>query len=127
MTAATEFSLRSEVMCSDGACGEIRQMGGVGNAAPQTITEDRVSEGDVEVRRGEHVQATDGEIGRIYGFVIDPADHGLTHVIVDEGHLCGHETIAIPISAHQGYQRRRASQHHQGRGGQSALSGVAPQ
>ncbi len=67
--------------------------------ARQTITEDRVPEGDVEVRRGEHVHATDGEIGRIHGFVIDPTDHGLTHIILDEGHLWGQKTVAIPISA----------------------------
>jgi hypothetical protein len=80
-------------------------MGGLGmrgsSIAPLTITEDRVPEGDVEVRRGEHVHATDGEIGRIHGFVIDPKDHGLTHIILDEGHLWGKKTVAIPISAIQ--------------------------
>ena len=33
--------------------------------------EDRVLEGDVEVRRGEHVHATEGDIRRVQGFVID--------------------------------------------------------
>ena len=76
-------------------------MGGPGmrGTAPQTITEDRVPDGDVEVRRGEHVHATDGEIGRIHGFVINPTDHALTHIILDEGHLWGQKTVAIPISA----------------------------
>jgi hypothetical protein len=74
----------------------MRGMGGMGS---QTITEDRVPEGDVEVRRGEHVHATDGEIGRIHGFVINPTDHALTHIILDEGHLWGQKTVAIPISA----------------------------
>jgi hypothetical protein len=73
--------------------------GGIGGPGPETITEDRVPEGEVEVRRGEHVQATDGEIGRIHGFVIDPTDHHLTHVLLDEGHLWGKKTVAIPISA----------------------------
>ena len=74
-------------------------MRGMGGMARQTTTEDRVPDGDVEVRRGEHVHATDGEIGRIHGFVIDPTDHGLTHIILDEGHLWGQKTVAIPISA----------------------------
>jgi hypothetical protein len=77
----------------------MRGMGSMGYMAPPTTTEDRVPDGDVEVRRGEHVHATDGEIGRIHGFVIDPADHGLTHIILDEGHLWGKKTVAIPISA----------------------------
>jgi sporulation protein YlmC with PRC-barrel domain len=76
-------------------------MGGMGmrGMGPQTTTEDRVPEGEVEVRRGEHVHATDGAIGRIQGFVIDPTDHHLTHVLLDEGHLWGKKRVAIPISA----------------------------
>jgi sporulation protein YlmC with PRC-barrel domain len=78
-------------------------MGGMGmrgmNMGPQATTEDRVPEGEVEVRRGEHVHATDGEIGRIQGFVIDPTDHHLTHVLLDEGHLWRKKRVAIPISA----------------------------
>ena len=66
---------------------------------PQMTTEDRVPEGEVEVRRGEHVHATDGAIGRVQGFVIDPTDHHLTHVLLDEGHLWGKKRVAIPISA----------------------------
>ncbi len=78
-------------------------MGGLGmrgmSMGPQATTEDHVPEGEVEVRRGEHVHATDGEIGRIQGFVIDPTDHRLTHVLLDEGHLWGKKTVAIPIGA----------------------------
>jgi len=78
-------------------------MGGMGmrgmSMGPQATTEDRVPEGEVEVRRGEPVHATDGEIGRVQGFVIDPTDHHLTHVLLDEGHLWGKKRVAIPISA----------------------------
>lgn len=78
-------------------------MGGMGmrgmNMGPQETVEDRVPEGEVEVRRGEHVHATDGDIGRIAGFVIDPADHHLTHVLLDEGHLWGKKRVVIPIGA----------------------------
>jgi sporulation protein YlmC with PRC-barrel domain len=54
--------------------------------------------GEVEVRRGDHVHATDGTIGRVQGLVIDPADHHVTHVLLDEGHLWGQKRVAIPIS-----------------------------
>lgn len=80
-------------------------MGGMGmrgmNMGPQATTEDRVPEGEVEVRRGEHVHATDGEIGSVEGFVIDPTDHHLTHVLLSEGHLWGKKSVAIPIAAVQ--------------------------
>jgi sporulation protein YlmC with PRC-barrel domain len=86
-----------------GGVGMGMGMGGIGmrgmGMSSQVTREDRVPEGDVEVRRGERVHATDGEIGRVHGFVIDPDDHHLTHVLLDEGHLWGKRTIAIPISA----------------------------
>jgi hypothetical protein len=75
-------------------------MGGAGMAGgPLSITYDRVPPGDVEVRRGEHVHATDGNIGRIQGLVIDPHDHHVTHVLLEEGHLWGKKEVAIPIGA----------------------------
>jgi len=60
---------------------------------------DRVPGGEVELRRGEHVQATDGSIGQIHGLVIDAEGHGVTHVLLQEGHLWGRRQIAIPIGA----------------------------
>ncbi|MDQ2760327.1 MAG: PRC-barrel domain-containing protein [Actinomycetota bacterium] len=72
--------------------------GGMG-AGPQAITTDRVPEGEVEVRRGEHVHATDGAIGRVQGLLTDPGDDRVTHVLLDEGHLWGQKRVAIPIGA----------------------------
>lgn len=33
------------------------------------------------------------------GFLIDPGDDRVTHVLLREGHLRGRERVAIPISA----------------------------
>jgi hypothetical protein len=75
-------------------------LGGGGLAgAPQFTFSDRVPKGEVEVGRGEHVHATDGGIGRVHGLVIDPADHHVTHVLLEEGHLWGKKAITIPIGA----------------------------
>jgi sporulation protein YlmC with PRC-barrel domain len=70
-----------------------------GTEAPVFVTGDRVPLGEVEVRRGDHVVATDGSIGRVQGLVIHPGDHCVTHVLLDEGHLWGQKRVAIPISA----------------------------
>ena len=67
--------------------------------SPQVITTDLVPEGDVEVLRGDHVHATDGNIGRIRGLLIDSTNHLVTHVLLDEGHLWGQKKVLIPISA----------------------------
>jgi len=75
-------------------------LGSIGmSAAPHAVVSDRVPAGEVEVRRGDQVHATDGAIGRVQGLVVDPRDHHVTHVLLDEGHLWGHKRVAIPIAA----------------------------
>jgi hypothetical protein len=63
------------------------------------VSSGKVPLGDVDVRRGEHVAATDGPIGQVKGLVVDPSDHHVTHILLDEGHLWGEKTVAIPIGA----------------------------
>jgi sporulation protein YlmC with PRC-barrel domain len=75
-------------------------VGGIGMSDPlPPVTVDKVPAGEVEVRRGEHVHASDGNIGRVQGLVVDPADNHVTHVLLQEGHLWGKKDVAIPISA----------------------------
>jgi sporulation protein YlmC with PRC-barrel domain len=66
---------------------------------PQTVTRHSVPLGEVEISRGDHVHATDGDIGRVQGLVIDPGNHHVTHVLLREGHLRGRKDVAIPVSA----------------------------
>ena len=73
--------------------------GMAGAYAPLTVTYDTVPLDEVEVRRGEHVHATDGHIGKVQGLVIDPDSHHVTHVLLQEGHLWGRKEVAIPIGA----------------------------
>lgn len=72
---------------------------GLGGNATLPVVNDRVPLGEIEVRRGEQVQASDGAIGRVQGLVIDPHDHHVTHVLLQEGHLWGRKEVAIPINA----------------------------
>jgi sporulation protein YlmC with PRC-barrel domain len=55
--------------------------------------------GEVGVRREKTVYATDGEIGRVEGLVIDPRNHHVSHVLLQEGHVFGRREVAIPIGA----------------------------
>jgi sporulation protein YlmC with PRC-barrel domain len=64
-----------------------------------SLTYDSVPPGEVAVRRGDPVFATDGDIGQVQGLVIDPGSHHVTHVLLQEGHLWGRKEVAIPISA----------------------------
>lgn len=78
-------------------------MGGarMGNAGPgpQAVASDRVPEGEVEVQRGDQVHATDGDIGRVQGLVVNSSDQRVTAVLLAEGHLWGQKQVLIPISA----------------------------
>jgi hypothetical protein len=65
----------------------------------RTTLEDVVPLGEAEVSPGDHVHALDGEIGEIQGFLVDPDDHKVTHVLLKEGHLWGRKEVAIPVSA----------------------------
>jgi len=70
---------------------------GVGDARPLVV--DKIPAGEVALRRGDPVHATDGEIGRVQGLVIDSNDRHVTHVLLQEGHLWGRREVAIPIGA----------------------------
>jgi hypothetical protein len=80
-----------------------RGVGGLGvgemAGAPVPVIIDRVPVEEVEVRRDEHVHASDGDIGRVQGLVVDPDDQHVTHVLLQEGHLWGKKDVAIPIGA----------------------------
>ncbi|MGH3203928.1 MAG: hypothetical protein ACRDP5_18020 [Streptosporangiaceae bacterium] len=63
------------------------------------VVQDVVPLGEEDIDRGEPVHALDGEIGRVEGFQVDPDDHRVTHVLLQEGHLWGRRDVAIPVSA----------------------------
>jgi uncharacterized protein YrrD len=71
---------------------------GVGHRTPVVVSH-AVPLGETEVERHESVHAVDGEIGRVEGFIVNPADHRVTHVLLQEGHLWGRRQVAIPVSA----------------------------
>ena len=78
---------------------EIGDMAMDGTAAPLAVTYDIVPAGEVEVRRGQRVYASDGPVGHVRGLVVDPGDHEVSHVLLDEGHLWGKKEVSIPISS----------------------------
>ena len=55
--------------------------------------------GEDEVFRGDHVHATDGDIGHVLGFVVEAGSGRVTSILLREGHLLGRRTVLIPRSA----------------------------
>jgi sporulation protein YlmC with PRC-barrel domain len=76
---------------------------GPGNTTP-AITHNTLPLGEVAIQRGEAVHAVDGHIGHVEGLVIEPHNHHVSHVLLQEGHIWGRKVVAIPISAVDGIE-----------------------
>jgi sporulation protein YlmC with PRC-barrel domain len=63
------------------------------------IEDERIPPGEIAVRRGADVEATDGHVGRVDEFVVDPRDGHITHLVLREGHLWNKKELTLPLSA----------------------------
>ena len=72
---------------------------------PERETVDVVPAGEVEEHGGDHVHATDGDIGQLRAFRIDPPSGRVTHVLLGEGHLWGRKEVAIPFDKIAGFDQ----------------------
>lgn len=54
--------------------------------------------GQLAVRRGARVRATDGSVGRIDEFLVDSENCHITHLVLREGNLLGKKSVTIPVS-----------------------------
>lgn len=66
-------------------------------------TIDIVPPGEVEERRGDHVHATDGDIGQLAAIRLDPDSRQVTHVLVREGRVLAHRDVAVPFEKVTGF------------------------
>ena len=62
------------------------------------VAHERVPPGELAVRRGNHVRATDGDVGLVDEFLVDRETEHITHLVLREGHLWGQKDVLIPVS-----------------------------
>ena len=55
--------------------------------------------GELSIRRGTRVEATDGYVGQVDEFVVNPENCHITHLVMREGHVWGQKEVIIPLSA----------------------------
>jgi sporulation protein YlmC with PRC-barrel domain len=77
--------------------------GGTIPRIPEQETIETVPPGEVEERRGDHVHATDGDIGQVGALRIDPRSRQVTHVLVKEGPVWARKEVAIPFDKVAGF------------------------
>ena len=59
----------------------------------------QIPPGELAVRRGTRVEATDGFVGKVDEFLVNPENGHITHLVMREGHLWGQKDVTIPLSA----------------------------
>ena len=60
---------------------------------------ERIPPGELAVRRGTRVEATDGYVGQVGELLVDPESGHITHLILRQGHLFGKKEVTLPLSA----------------------------
>ena len=63
------------------------------------IEEELIPDGEIAIHRGASIEATDGHIGRVEEFLVNPQDKHLTHLVLQEGHFWHKKELTLPISA----------------------------
>ena len=67
-------------------------------AAYITPEQEHIPAGELAIRRGAGVEASDGHAGRVDEFLINPANDHISHLVMREGHLWGRKDVTIPVS-----------------------------
>ena len=70
----------------------------VPESAAMILEHERIPPGELAVRRGARVKASDGDVGQVDEFLVDPETCHITHLVLREGHLWGTKDVAIPVS-----------------------------
>jgi sporulation protein YlmC with PRC-barrel domain len=65
----------------------------------ESVKKQQIPPGELAVSRGTNVEATDGYVGKVDEFVVNPENGHITHLVMREGHLWGKKDVIIPVSA----------------------------
>lgn len=68
------------------------------DAMPVLLEHEQIPAGEVVIHLGTPVKATDGQVGKVDEFLIDPENNIITHLVLREGHLWGKQDVTIPVS-----------------------------
>jgi sporulation protein YlmC with PRC-barrel domain len=62
------------------------------------VKTERIPPHELEIRRGAHVRASDGEVGVVDEFLVEPTSGHITHLVLRKGHLWDQTEVTIPVS-----------------------------
>jgi hypothetical protein len=70
----------------------------IGSGISQPVVADFCAPGELVVRRGACVRATDGPVGQVDEFLMGPTKRRITHLTLREGHLWNRRDVMGPVS-----------------------------
>lgn len=59
---------------------------------------EQIPHDELAVHKGDKVHATDGHVGQVDEFLINPENSHITHLVMRTGHLWGTRNVTIPVS-----------------------------
>lgn len=69
------------------------------SAVPAVVPEKQnIPPDEMSIRRGGNVEASDGHIGKVDEFLVNPVDNRISHLVMREGHLWGKKDVTIPVA-----------------------------
>jgi sporulation protein YlmC with PRC-barrel domain len=69
------------------------------NTVEVQVEHRQIPHGELAVQRGTRIEATDGYVGKVDEFVVNPKNSHITHLVMRDGHLWGAKNVIIPHSA----------------------------
>jgi uncharacterized membrane protein len=63
------------------------------------VQEERVPPGELTAHRGMPVEASDGAVGKVDQFLLDPKSGMITHLVLEEKHHLHKQQVTVPVAA----------------------------
>lgn len=60
---------------------------------------EQIPHDELAIHRGANVEASDGHIGRVDEFILNPSNNHITHLVLREGHIWDRREVTVPLSS----------------------------
>jgi len=69
-----------------------------GEAYGMYVNVEQIPVGELGIHRGARVEASDGHIGHVDAFLVNPENNHITHLVLREGHIWGEKDVTIAVA-----------------------------
>ncbi len=69
-----------------------------GEAYGMYVGMEQIPAGELGIHRGARVEASDGHIGHVDAFLVNPENDHITHLVLREGHIWGEKDVTVAVA-----------------------------